>query len=114
MTIKINSKSINIEIRKATNFFQKLKGLMFTSEKNFNYALIFYMPKARERNGLHMLFVFYSILCIFLDENKKVVDKVILKPFCPLYIPKKECNYIIELPTKYENNIKLNDKIEWT
>lgn len=86
---------------------------MFTSKSSFDYALVFYMKKGKERNGIHMLFVFYPILVLFLDENKIVVDKTILQPFCLLYIPKKECNYIIEMPTKYSPQIKIGDKIKW-
>lgn len=110
---KNNKKDIQINIKHANNFFEKLRGLMFTSKHNFNYALIFHMDNAKIRNGIHMLFVFYPILVLFLDENKCVVDKVILPPFYPLYTPKSECKYIIELPTKYNSQIKLDDFVNW-
>ena len=102
-----------IKIKEAKTFFQKAIGLMFSSKKNFNFALVFYLSKGRIKNSLHMLFVFYHILVVFLDENKIVVDKNILYPFQLKYIPKKECNYVIELPVSFDNKIKLGDKINW-
>jgi uncharacterized protein len=104
----------SVKIRHANSFFAKLKGLMFERKKNFNYCLIFDMKKqAKFRNSIHMFFVFFPILVLFCDNEKKVVDKKILKPFCPLYIPKKPARYILEMPTKFENKIKLDEKINW-
>ena len=87
---------------------------MFTSIKNFDYALIFDMKRtARFENSLHMLFVFYPILAVFLNSEQKVVDKRILTPFQLNYTPKKKCRYIIEIPTTFEKEFKIDDKISW-
>jgi hypothetical protein len=109
----INDKNcLTIKIKIAKTFFSKALGLMFKTK--FNYALIFYLEKqAQLRNSIHMLFVFTPICAIFLDNNKKVVDKVILKPFCLHYSPKKPCTYLIELPIKHYSKFNLGDIITW-
>lgn len=109
----INEKNcLTLKIKVAKSFISKALGLMFKSK--FDYALIFYLEKQKQfRNSIHMLFVFTPILAIFLDNEKKVVDKKILKPFCLHYTPKKPCSYLIEMPIKYKDKINLGDKIDW-
>jgi uncharacterized membrane protein (UPF0127 family) len=68
---------------------KNLEGLCLHPNITLNYALIFHMDNAKIRNGIHMLFVFYPILVLFLDENKCVVDKVILPPFIH-FIPQNQ------------------------
>ncbi len=87
---------------------------MFEKKSAFNYALIFEFPSvSRLRNSIHMFFVFFPILAVFLDANKKVVDIAILKPFCPNYVPKKECKYLIEMPVSFSKKIKIGDVLDW-
>ncbi len=109
-----NGKIICKKTKFAKTFFEKFKGLMLESEKNFDYALIFTLGyKTRIRASVHMLFVFFPIDIIFLDENKKVVDKATLKPWTLNYTPKKPAKYFIELPKKLGNKIKIGDKLKW-
>ncbi len=108
------NKYINIELKFAKNWFQKGIGLMFLNPKKFDFGLVFELRKQKKySNSIHMLFVFMPILAIFLDNNKKIVDKKILKPFNLRYTPKKSCTYLIELPITHKNNFKINDKLNW-
>jgi len=112
--LKLNSEKIEIKVKFANTFFKRFKGLMFTRKSKFDYILIFDMPSlSRIKNSLHMLFVFYPIFAVFLDENNIVVDKSILSPFQLHYMPKKDCKYILEMPIEFNDKIKLNDKISW-
>jgi len=105
---------IDINIKTAITHSEQAKGLMFESKKRFNYALIFeFKTKNRFLNSIHMFFVFFPICAIFLDTKKKVVDKKILKPFCLIYVPKRNCKYLIEMPKEFEKKIKVGDKISW-
>jgi len=102
-------------VRIADNFFTQTKGLMFERKKNFNYALIFPLfLRSRTGAGLHMFFVFFSIDVLFLDEKKRVVEIAKrIRPFTPLYVPKKPSKYFIELPEGKSANIELGDEIKW-
>ena len=54
-------------------------------------------------SSIHTMFMRFEIDVYFLDENKKIYDKVTLKPW-KFYKPKKQARYILE--TK-KNKLKL-------
>ena len=113
MTLTINKKNSLPQVKIASTSFQQARGLMFTKAKNFNFCLVFPLQhRNRVLNSVHMLFVFYKILAVFLDANKKVVDFKVLKPFT-FYIPKRNCAYLLELPKEFEKKIKIGDEINW-
>ncbi len=90
MLLKNGKKIITKKVRTAKNPWEKMKGLMFEDKKNFNYALIFELEReGKLTSAVHMIFVFFPIDIVFLDKNKKVVDKATLYPFTPNYTPKK-------------------------
>lgn len=64
MVIKINNKIY--PIYQATNFFTRLKGLMF--QKNINYGILF--PRC---NSIHTFFMFSPIDIIILDQDNKIL-----------------------------------------
>ena len=80
-----------------TNFFSKLRGLMFSKPKN----LIFVLNKeSRINSTIHTFFVFFPIDIMWLDKNKKIIDyKKNVRPFS-IVIPKKKAKYIVELKRK--------------
>lgn len=114
ITNTLTEEYLKIDVKNASTFLKKLKGLMFEKEANFNYALVFDMGReAKARNSIHMLFVFFPITALFLNSSNVVVDKAILNPFKLMYTPKERCKYIIEIPNAYNNKIKIGDKITW-
>ena len=50
---------------------------------------------------------------VFLDAQKKVVDKTSLRPWMLNYTPKKAAKYFVEMPTGNADKIKLGDLLEW-
>lgn len=107
---------MKINVETADNFFEKTRGLMF--RRKFDKALLFTLKKkTRIGAAIHSLFVFFPFDVVWLDENKMIVDlKESVKPFSLNIFPKKECNYILELPEglikKY--NLKIGKKISLT
>lgn len=78
------------------NSFSKSLGLMF-SKKIKDKGLIFEFEKEKP-HSIHMLFVFFPIDILFLDEKKKAVEiKENLRPFS-FYTSKRPAKYFIELP----------------
>ncbi len=112
---KTTRKKVCGKARLANHPWQKLKGLMFEDEKNFDYALVFDLGEEhRFSAGIHMMFVFFPIDVVWLDKNKKVVDKVEgIKPFTPNYIPKKRARYFVELPVGNGKKIKIGNELDW-
>jgi hypothetical protein len=112
---KTKAKKIINKVKLADSFFKKFKGLMLESKQKFDYALIFeFAEQGTARNAIHMLFVFFPIDAVYLDENRKVVDIARnLKPFALFYAPKKPAKYLIELPKGKTEGIELNDEMNW-
>lgn len=108
-------KKIIERVRIAESFYAKFKGLMFESRKRFDYALVFDMlAESKLSCTIHMLFVFFPIDVIFLDEDKRVVDIARnLKPFKLSYTPKKAARYFVELPLGKISGIEAGDEICW-
>jgi len=111
---KKNIKKYSLKINHAHSLKEQTKGLMFEKVQNFDYGLVFYFKqKSRFLNSIHMFFVHFPICAVFLNNEKIVVDKKVLNPYTPIYIPKKDCNYLIELPKEFDKKIKINKKINW-
>lgn len=107
-------KEIQGKIRIADNSFSRMKGLMFESEKNFNYALVFELPSETKLGAsIHMMFVFFPIDVVYLNSQKKVVDIAQVKPWILNYTPKKAARYFIELKSGLSEGIEIGNILEW-
>ncbi len=76
------------------SFFSKARGLMFSRRKNLMFVF-----DDEKRRSLHMWFVFFPIEVLFLDKDKKIVEKVRLKPFS-FYKSKEKARYVVEISKK--------------
>lgn len=95
-----------IKIKYADNYIKRLIGLMF--KKDIDYGLVFIIKYG---SSIHTCFMRFNIDVYFLDENKKIFDKITLKPW-KFYKPSKKAKYIIE--TKENSlNLKKGDKINF-
>jgi uncharacterized membrane protein (UPF0127 family) len=95
------------------NFFLIGLGLMFSFKSTAKQGLLFDLPKyLRKKPRLTNLFVFYSIDCLFLDKNFKVVEKTTLKPFQLNYKCNFDCRYIIESTKNRFINVKVGDTLK--
>ncbi len=112
---KTKQRMIIQKISLADSLFKKFKGLMFERKENFDYALVFdFGCEVKTRASVHMLFVFFPIDLIFLDNQKRVVDiKEKFRPFELNYTPKKPARYLIELPQGSAFKIQVGDELEW-
>ena len=64
--------------------------------------------------SLHMLFVFFPLLAIFLNSKMRVVDIKKLKPFT-FYTSPKKAKYVVEIPLSLVSGLRLSigDKIKF-
>jgi uncharacterized membrane protein (UPF0127 family) len=46
--------------------------------------------------SIHMFFVFFPISVLWLDAQRRVVDRSLAKPFRPYYAPRKAALYTVE------------------
>lgn len=83
----------NIEFGRTT--FKHALGLMFRKSIPYDYSMIFILKKPSKVN-IHMLFVFFPIDVIFLNEEKKIMGLSRLKPWVG-YKAMEDIKYIIEM-----------------
>ncbi len=101
---------ISKNITMCTSFWKKATGLMFTrSKKDFAYIFTFDHPRIL---SITMMFVFYPIDILFLENGKIVEIAKNVQPFS-LYVPKKKADAFIELPMKKAKKSWLGKKISW-
>lgn len=107
-------KTIVAKTRLAEGPLGLLKGLMMEEKKNFDYALVFELPiETRIGASVHTVLVFFPIDIVFLDAQKKVVDKATLHPWMLNYTPRQAAKYFIEMPHGKAEGIKIGDRLEW-
>lgn len=89
--------------------FKAARGLMFRRHPK---PLIFPLKKeTRLGAAIHSFFVFFKFDVLFLDAQKRIVDKRTVKPF-RLVIPSAPAKYIVELPagSRYKIGEKFKDQ----
>ena len=97
----------------ARSWFERAKGLMF--RKHFNGIMILALPrKTRVNASIHTFFMNFPIDVLFLDEEKRVVDKALnIKPWTINVTPKKSAKYVVELPAGRAEKVKIGEAVEW-
>ena len=114
MPLKCEGKVILSKVKIADSSYKRFKGLMFEKKENFDYALVFELPReSRIGASVHMMFVFFPIGIVFLDSKKRVVDKAILNPWKLNYTPKKRSKYFVELPPEKEKLFSIGNILTW-
>lgn len=107
-----NSKQKQLKLAYASNFIQRLKGLMF---KNITYSLLYIQQKPQYYLAtIHTFFMKKTIDVIYINTNNEICETTTIKPW-KIHIPQKnQIKYIIELPknTIKNNNITTNTTIK--
>ena len=82
-------------------------GLM-VSRREKGEALLFEFKKP-VKMAIHSWFVFFPFVAIWFDENNKIIEIKLVKPFENYILPKKSFTKLIEIPInkKYQEVISL-------
>jgi uncharacterized membrane protein (UPF0127 family) len=86
----------NIEFARST--FRHASGLMFRKSIEYDHSMIFILKKP-SHVSIHMLFVFFPIDVLFLNEEKKIMGLSRLRPWIG-YKAMEDIKYIIEMKAK--------------
>jgi uncharacterized membrane protein (UPF0127 family) len=108
-----SGKMIATEVKWCDTFLSKGRGLMFRRAIGEDEAFVF--AESRESIGLtsiHMFFVFFPIAVLWLDTERKVVDKVLARPFRPYYAPQRPAQYFIEGHPNILDKVRIGDQLE--
>jgi uncharacterized membrane protein (UPF0127 family) len=98
--------------RWCNSFFCRLRGLTF--RRKLDHALILVeQSDGRIATMIHMMFVFFPIAAIWIDQSGQVVDTCLAKPFRLLYIPQAPAKYVLEGDPSLLEKFKAGDKVEF-
>ena len=83
------------------NFVSQTFGLMFRIPRIMIFPLL-----SNTKIQIHTWFVLGTINVFFIDENKKIIERVInLKPF-RFYSATNKCKWMVETPTDVDFKVK--------
>ena len=95
-------------------FWKRGRGLMFRSSLGPDEVYLFIEGKESVAQAtIHMFFVFFSIAVIWLDRDKRVVDKVLARPFRPFYAPGGPAQYFLEGHPSLLDRVSAGDQLEY-
>jgi hypothetical protein len=104
---------IATEVKWCDTFLSKSRGLMFHRAIHEDEALVFAESKESvSLTSIHMFFVFFPIAVIWLNAERKVVDKVLARPFRPYYAPQHPAQYFVECHPSVIDKVQIGDRLE--
>ena len=104
---------IATEVKWCDTFLSRGRGLIFRRAIGEDEALVF--AESRESvslTSITMFFVFFPIAVIWLDAEKKVVDKKLARPFRPYYAPQRPAQYYVEGHLSILDKVSIGDCLE--
>jgi uncharacterized protein len=109
------SEMIARDVTRCDTFLKKGRGLMFRPPLREGEAYLF--VEGRESVGLtsiHMLFVFFTIGVIWLDNDWRVVDLKLARPFRPYYAAGRPARYFVECLPAVLERVQIGDRLRLT
>lgn len=108
MHILIKKRKLSVQFCRG---FAAALGFMFHFSSDYAKVLAF---KKEQKISLHMFFVFFPLLAVFLDKNKRIVEIKKLLPFT-FYNCGKMAKYVVEVPYPLASKFKVRfgDKIKF-
>jgi uncharacterized membrane protein (UPF0127 family) len=99
--------------RWCASFICRLRGVMFRRRLESKEALLLVESKAsRPAAAIHMWAVFFPLGVIWLDENRRIVDKIVAMPW-RLYVPTLPAKYILECEPHLVAEVQLGEVLEF-
>ncbi len=108
-------KRLIANVKVCNNFFSKFRGLMFSRKLKKNEGILLISDKESIlETSIHMLFVFFKIDVVWINNDKKIVDiKRNVKPFKLFIGSKEKAKYVLEVANDEIKNLKIGDKLEF-
>lgn len=106
----VSWKGTSLYCRVMDTFFSHLKGLMFSRRLQQQEGLLFLSSPSRKID-IHMLFVFFSIDAVWLDQHGRVVQITRwLKPFTP-FVEGTMATYLLEVDAGVADDLHVGDQV---
>lgn len=113
----VNSRSGEVvltQVKWCSGFLCKLRGLQFRAHLEPGEGLLMVEPFAsRTGPSIHMFFMRFPIAAIWMDASLTVVDKVLAKPWRPVYAPSKAARYTLETDPDLLERVHIGDTLSF-
>ena len=106
----VELKPLNINARVVTSMLGKALGFMFHFPGNSGKIFEFSKEK---RITIHMLFVFFPLIVVWLDNKKQIEHFTVMRPFTSF--SGHSAKYVLEVPYSAEvlKRLKLGQALSW-
>ena len=102
------------KVRICDTFLSRGRGLMFRRPLAEDEALLFVLRNESIAGAsIHMLFVFFPIAVVWLDQERRVVDVQKARSFRLYYAPVKPARYFIEGHPKLVGKVRVGHQLSW-
>ena len=96
------------------SFLCRLRGLMFRSRLNPDDGLLLVEKRdSRIDTSIHMFFVPFDIAVFWINSEMTVVDKIIAKSWRPVYVPKADAKFTLEIHPDRFRDYEIGDKVDF-
>ena len=102
--LKFKGRELSVHAKKVSPLGM-FSGLMFKSSTTENLLFEF---KHKKSAAIHSCFVFFDFMAAWLDEENRVVDHMLVRPFTLSIKPKVEAKKLVEIPINEKNNSIIN------
>lgn len=100
------------QVKLCDTYWKILWGLMFRRTLDPDQVLVFcYRRESIVETTVHMFFVFFSIAIVWLDAERRVVDKALAKPFRPFYASRKPAQFYVEGAPRLLEEVQVGDQL---
>jgi uncharacterized membrane protein (UPF0127 family) len=102
-------------LRWCTSFGCRLRGLTWRRGLAPGEGLVLVEGReSRLDSSIHMLFVFFPLAVLWLDNAGRVVDTQLARPWRPVYLPREPARYIVEAAPALLDLVSIGDELEFT
>jgi uncharacterized membrane protein (UPF0127 family) len=108
--------TVALSIVRCDTFWKRGCGLMFRGRRAVAGDQVYLFVEGAEsvaRATIHMLFVFFPIAVVWLDGERRVVDKALARPFRPYYAPRQAAQYYIEGHPSLLERVRVGDRLDF-
>jgi len=108
--------TLSRSVVRCDTFWKRGRGLMFRGRRALADGQVYLFVEGCEsvaRAAIHMFFVFFPIAVVWLDGERRVVDKALARPFRPYYAPRKPAQYYVEGHPSLLERVRVGDRLEF-
>ena len=103
-----------LRIKYCDTFLTQLRGFTFRSRLSQGEGLVLVGTRdSRLDSSIHMFFVSFDLLVIWINANMQVVDKVIAKSWRPAYFSKQPAKYVLEVHPERWEEFQIGDEVQF-